>query len=132
VLREGAALPRLSGMIAPSGDCSLATDGPHGSSGVGRSAGHCGVPKHISAACDSGQVPKDLQPANLLAVEILVTAEGQTDRVEVHLSQADGSGVITATVERNSMFMPSPCVRARSTIQLAFATRALRGSAGGC
>jgi hypothetical protein len=31
--------------------------------GTGRSAGHSGVPKHASAAWDSGQMPKDLQPA---------------------------------------------------------------------
>ena len=43
---------------------------------------------------------------------------------------AGGSGVMTATVERNSVFMPSPCVWGRSAIQPAFATRAQQGSAG--
>jgi hypothetical protein len=31
--------------------------------GIGRCLGHSGVPKHASAACESGQIPNDLRPA---------------------------------------------------------------------
>lgn len=105
-------------MIAPSGDCSLATVWPHGSSrgacssskpacsssraaeatdprsatsnsilacGVGRSAGHLDVQAGI---CGLGQRPdpEGLAAGEPFAVEVLVAAERQSERVEVQPS----------------------------------------------
>jgi ribosome-associated translation inhibitor RaiA len=47
----------------------------------------------------------------VLTVEVLAAAEPKPERVEVQLRLAGGSGVITATVERNSMFTAPPRLR---------------------
>ena len=42
--------------------------------GTGRSAGHSALPKHASAAWESGQTPKCFAPGELIGVVVIVVA----------------------------------------------------------
>ena len=77
--------------------------------GTGLATGHCGVPKHASAAWDSGQTPKCLQPSicslwTYSSSPLLESGSPSASTYSFWL--AGGSGAITATLARNSIFMP--------------------------
>jgi hypothetical protein len=79
--------------------------------GTGRSVGHFAVPKHASAAWDSGQTPKCLQPSICslwMYSPSLSLASGSPSALTYSVRLAGGSGAITAIVERNSIFMQPP------------------------
>jgi len=56
--------------------------------GTGRSAGQCDVPKHASAACAIGQMPKDWQSAScsLWLIVAALALERQPQGVHVQLA----------------------------------------------
>ena len=104
---SAAAHSLLAGVRAAGSTASaLATSNSMLTCGTGCSAGHSGLPKQASAACDSGQIPKDLHPATSSLWRYSSPSSSRPSASRYSFRLAGGSGVMTATVERNLMWRP--------------------------